>query len=102
MADRQLWRFLTNRPPGDGFLASGLWARSRHPNYLGEVAFWWGMWLLGVAADPAAWWTVAGAAAMTLLFRVVSIPMMDRRMRSRYPGYERFMRETPAMIPRLL
>ena len=44
---------------------SGLWARSRHPNYLGEVSTWWGLWLFALAAGLDWWWTVVGAAAIT-------------------------------------
>lgn len=87
LADLQLRRFLAaRRDPGE-VLASGLWALSRHPNYLGEVLFWWGLWLFGLAADPAWWWTAAGPLAITALFAFVSVPWMDRRMEARHPGW---------------
>ena len=55
----------------------------RHPNYLGEIGFWWGLWLFALAADPSWWWTVIGPLAMVALFARVSIPMMDQRLRER-------------------
>lgn len=94
-ADRQLWRWRASGRAGA--LRSGLWSRCRHPNYLGEVLFWWGLFLAGVAADPAWWPSVAGPLAITSLFLLVSIPWKDRRMRERHPGSE----ELPAVIPRL-
>jgi steroid 5-alpha reductase family enzyme len=94
-ADRQLWRW---RASGRrGALRSGLWGRCRHPNYLGEILFWWGLFLSGVATEPAWWPAVAGPLAITALFLGVSIPWKDRRMRERHPGSENL----PAMIPRL-
>ena len=86
-ADEQLRRWRLASPPPQGFLASGLWAWSRHPNYLGEMGFWWGLWLFGVAAAPRLWWTLAGPVAITLMFRFVSLPMIETRMRERRPAY---------------
>jgi len=83
----------------DGFLARGVWAWCRHPNYLGEVGFWWSLYLLALGAAWANWWTVAGPAVITLLFVVVSVPLMDRRMLRR-PGYAEHMRRVPALVPR--
>ena len=85
--------------PGE-FAASGLWAWCRHPNYLGEVAFWWGIYGFALAADWGHSWTVAGAVAMALLFRLVSVPLMDRRLAGRYPGYASFAAARPALWPR--
>lgn len=100
VADRQLRRFV--RAPGNRgrILDRGLWRHSRHPNYLGEIGFWWGMWLFGVAAAPSWWWTVAGPVAMVLLFVFVSVPMMDRRSLLRRPAYAEHMRRVPALLPR--
>jgi steroid 5-alpha reductase family enzyme len=51
------------------------------------MGFWWGLWLFGVAAAPALWWTVAGPLAITLMFRFVSLPMIETRMRERRPAF---------------
>src|SRR5262249_20349941 len=67
-ADKELVRFRRSQPPPDAILASGVWAWSRHPNYFGEMSFWWGLWLFAMAADPARWWTVIGPVGITLLF----------------------------------
>lgn len=99
VADLQLRRFLRTRRDPEAILDSGVWALSRHPNYLGEVLFWWGLFLSGVAAAPGWGWTVAGPLAITLLFVFVSVPWMDRRMASRHPGYAARLRTTPALVP---
>jgi steroid 5-alpha reductase family enzyme len=98
VADRQL---AAHRASGDGsVLTQGLWARSQHPNYLGELGIWWGVLLFGLAAG-APWWTAIGALAMTALFRFVSIPMMLRRKRARRPGYDAAVAGIPVLVPRL-
>ena len=99
IADLQLHAFIKNRKPGE-FIRTGLWAWSRHPNYFGEVLFWWGLMLFGLAAYPEGWWwLILGALAMTLMFVVVSIPMMDKRSCERRPGYDAFMRQVPMLVP---
>ncbi|MEV0895306.1 DUF1295 domain-containing protein [Actinoplanes sp. NPDC049802] len=99
-ADRQMRRF-TRDPANRGrIIDRGLWRHSRHPNYLGEIMFWWGLWLFGLAAAPDRWWTVLGPVTMVLLFLFVSVPMMDRRSMARRPAYEEHMRRVPALLPR--
>ncbi|MEU4562891.1 DUF1295 domain-containing protein [Actinoplanes sp. NPDC023936] len=99
-AGRQLHRFAADPAHRGQIMASGLWRYSRHPNYLGEILFWWGMWLFGLAAAPGWWWTVVGPVTMVLLFTAVSIPMMDKRSLERRPAYEEHMRRVPALLPR--
>ena len=100
VADEQRYHFTAS--PGDAdFIRSGVWAWSRHPNYLGEVAFWWGIFLFGLAAGGGNAWTVIGAVAMTALFWFVSIPLMERRMRQRRPGYPAYAERVPRLFPRV-
>jgi steroid 5-alpha reductase family enzyme len=100
VADLQLRRFLRSRRHPGAVLDTGLWRLSRHPNYLGEVTFWWGLWLFGLAADPRwAAGAIVGPISITLLFVLVSIPWMDRRMLSRHPDWGEWMRATPALLP---
>ena len=98
-ADEQLRKFVkANSKPGK-IMSTGLWAYSRHPNYLGEIMLWWGLFLFALSADLSYWWVVVGPVAMTLLFIFISIPMMDKRSLERKPGYEEHMRKVPAMFP---
>jgi steroid 5-alpha reductase family enzyme len=100
VADAQLHRFrAAGAPPGE-FLRTGLWAWSRHPNYLGEMGFWWGLWLFGVAAAPGLWWTIAGPLAITLMFRFVSLPMIEARMRERRPAFAEWTERSSLVLLR--
>ncbi|MEV4620255.1 DUF1295 domain-containing protein [Asanoa sp. NPDC049573] len=101
VADLQMHRFAAAAENRGRILATGVWRRTRHPNYLGEIAFWWGLFLFGLAAAPDWWWTVIGPVAMVVLFVAASIPLMDRRSLERRSGYADHMREVPALLPRL-
>lgn len=98
LADEQLRAFNRTKQPGD-IIKTGLWAHSRHPNYFGEMGFWWGLYLFALAADASYWWTIIGPLAMTAMFAWASIPMLDRRSAARRPGYEEHIRETNAVVP---
>jgi len=100
LADVQLRRF-TGDPANRGRVAEvGLWRWTRHPNYLGEITFWWGLWLFGIAAAPDWWWTVVGPVAMVALFVFVSVPLMERRSQQRRPDYAEYAQRVPALLPR--
>jgi steroid 5-alpha reductase family enzyme len=99
VADGQLRRFRRVTRDPAAVLASGLWAVSRHPNYLGEILFWWGLFLSGVAADPRWAWAVVGPLAITLLFLTVSVPWMDRHLAARHPAWAERVRGVPALLP---
>lgn len=99
-ADVDLRRFNRTKQPGD-VLNTGLWSRSRHPNYLGEMFWWWSLFLFALAADPGSWWTGIGATAMTLMFLTASIPIAEKRSAERRPGWVGYKASTPMLIPRL-
>ncbi len=98
-ADVQLLRFVRNGPAPEAIMKEGLWARCRHPNYLGEICFWWGLFLFGLTGGAGAWWTAAGPLAITLLFVFISIPLIDARMLRRRPGYAEHKRRVRALLP---
>ena len=99
VADEQMRRFRRVRTPGQ-VMDRGLWAWSRHPNYLGEILFWVSVWLFGVAAAPSWWWTLVGPLAMVGMFLGASIPMLDQRSRERRPEFAAYADRTPALVPR--
>jgi steroid 5-alpha reductase family enzyme len=95
-ADRQLDRF--KRGGGEGPCVVGLWRFSRHPNYLGELGFWFGLMLFGLAAG-APWWSVAGMVVMVTLFLGYSVPVMERKIEATRPSYRRIRERVPAVLP---
>jgi steroid 5-alpha reductase family enzyme len=103
VADRQLHDFVSDKPAPDAILKSGLWSWSRHPNYFGEVTFWWGLCLFGLAALSApvaeTWWLFVGPVAMTAMFFFVSIPLIDERMLAKRPHYADHMKRVSRLIP---
>lgn len=99
-ADNELRRFRLSNPPPDAILASGLWAWSRHPNYLGEMLFWIGLALFSLAAAGFTWWAWVGAVAMVAMFLGTSIPLKETRMLERRPAYAERQRRVSLLIPR--
>ena len=100
VADLQMHRFTSERQPGQ-VMSSGLWNWSRHPNYFGEVGFWFALALFGVAAAPAeAWWLFIGVVAMLAMFLGASIPMMEKRSLERRPDYQTVIDRVPRFVPR--
>jgi steroid 5-alpha reductase family enzyme len=102
IADNQLYRF-RKKDNRNQFIRSGLWQYSRHPNYLGEISFWAGMFLFVLSAsgfrNPGGLWTVIGLVFMILLFTLISIPLMEKRNKDRKPGYAEYSKEVPRLLP---
>jgi len=99
IADFQLHRFIRTRAEGEQ-LETGLWGWSRHPNYLGELGFWFGLFLFGLAAYPEGWyWLGTGVVLMALMFFMASIPMMEQRSLERRPDYQRIIDTVPMLLP---
>jgi len=97
VSDRQMDIFRRDPSNKGKCIDRGLWKYSRHPNYLGEISFWWGIWLMQVCIDPSAWYTVTGPALMTMLFAFVSIPMMEKHILETRPGYRKYQKKVPML-----
>lgn len=98
VADYQLFRFKSDPANKGRIMQGGLWRYSRHPNYFGEVALWWGVYLIALAV-PGGWMMVFGPLTITVLILVVSgIPMLE----ARYEGnaeFAEYKRRTSAFFP---
>lgn len=98
VGDAQLTRFKADPANAGRVLRSGLWARTRHPNYFGEAVMGWGLWLCALAAG--AWWTAFAPALMTfLLLRISGVALLERALLAEKPEYAAYVREVPAFWP---
>ncbi len=101
VGDWQLVRFKSNPANKGKLLTTGLWALTRHPNYFGDATVWWGYFVLAMAVDGG-WQSFFGPLLMTFLIRYVSgVSMLEKDQVKKYPAYADYIRNTPAMIPRL-
>jgi len=95
--DAQLVRFKADPANKGKIMNSGVWRYTRHPNYFGDAAQWWGYFLIALAAGG--WWTVFSPILMTtLLLRVSGVALLEKTMAAK-PGYEEYMRKTNAFVP---
>ncbi|MDX2070595.1 MAG: DUF1295 domain-containing protein [Haliscomenobacter sp.] len=98
VGDYQLTQFVKTRKHKEEVLQTGLWKYSRHPNYFGEIAMWWGIFVI-VLPIPSAWLGMIGPLTITLLLVFVSgVPMLEKR----YVGnaeYAEYQKRTSVLVP---
>ena len=99
-------RRLKENNPREAFIHSGLWARSRHPNYFGEITLWIGIAVIALN-------TLTGIEYITLispvfvyilLTRMSGINMLERIADERYGHLEEYIEykeNTPVLFLRL-
>ena len=75
----------------------GLWKHGRHPNYFGEIQFWWGIWIMYASLNGIDLY-IGGAIAMTALFLGISIPLMEKRQLANKPDYSEYRKQTRILI----
>lgn len=115
VADAQMFDFQTEKyrrkgageslQDGDfkrGFITSGVWGYSRHPNYFAEVSMWWAFYLFAVAASGE-WVNIAlcGPVLIFLLFVPpgASLALTETLSLQKYPAYAEYQRETSRFFP---
>jgi len=99
VSDLQLHRFQRISSDRARIIRTGLWKYARHPNYLGEILMWWGIYLVMLSVRPAHWFLGAGALVNTLMFLFISIPMAEKRMAGYKEGYAAYRGETNMLLP---
>lgn len=80
------------------FIETGLWKYSRHPNYLGEILMWWGVFVTVFACFTNVYLLALGALLNTILFVFVSIPLAEGKQ-SKKEGYKEYKNRTRALLP---
>ncbi len=97
--DWQLAQFKKDPANQGKVLDSGLWAYTRHPNYFGDAAQWWGFWLIAAGTGWGALTIISPALMTFLLVYVSGVAMLERHMRDK-PKYADYMHRTSAFFPR--
>ena len=99
VSDRAIHRFLREHRGERKTCDISVWRYSRHPNYLGEMSFWVGLYLYFAALCPEIWYAGLGFLSVIALFLSVSIPMMEKHNAERRDDYAEYKASTPALLP---
>lgn len=99
IGDHQLARFKADPANTGRIMDRGLWSWTRHPNYFGDAAVWWGIWLVSLST----WWsglTIISPLAMTyFLVFATGARLLEKHMRDR-PGWAEYAARTSMFLPR--
>ncbi|WP_312170994.1 DUF1295 domain-containing protein [Microbacterium sp.] len=106
VADAQKSAFRADPSNKDEFIRTGLWSRSRHPNYFGEIVIWVGVFLTAAPVLVGWQWValLSPLFVILLLTRVSGIPLLEARAEKKWgdrADYIAYRESTPSLIPRL-
>jgi len=106
IADQQKSRFRADPANAGRFINVGLWARSRHPNYFGEILLWAGIAVMAIPHLSGTQWVVmlSPLFVYALLTRISGVPALARRGQQLWgddPAYKVYVANTPRLLPRL-
>ncbi len=99
VGDWQLARFKRVPANKGKLMTQGLWSWTRHPNYFGEAALWWGLFLIAVGGDISRVWLVFSPVLITLLLLFVSgVPLLEKKYSGR-SDWQEYQRTTSKFFP---
>jgi steroid 5-alpha reductase family enzyme len=106
VADYQKRRFNSDPSNMGKFIQTGLWSRSRHPNYFGEITLWTGVLIIALPILQGWQWValISPVFVTLLLTRVSGIPLLEKKADQKWGGqedYEAYKKATPVLIPRV-
>ena len=90
IADLQMDKFKKNETNKGKINKTGLWKVSRHPNYFGEILFWFSMFLFDLSIGDELWILIFSPLIMFLLFTCISIPLLEKRQLENKPEYAEY------------
>jgi steroid 5-alpha reductase family enzyme len=106
IADNQKSKFRSIPENKDQFINEGLWARSRHPNYFGEITLWTGITVMGISTFEGMNYLAIFSPIFSylLLVYVSGVRMLEFRGHKKWghlDEYNSYKKNTPKLIPKI-
>lgn len=98
ISDKAIHKFLKEHKGERKTCNESVWKYSRHPNYLGEMSFWTGLFVYFLALCTKEWYKGLGFLSIIALFLLVSIPLMERHNLERRPDYALYKEKTSMIL----
>ncbi len=101
VGDIQLARFKSDSANAGKVMDKGLWKFTRHPNYFGDACAWWGIAIVAAESRIGLFGIIGALVMNTLLLKYSGVPILEKSINKRRPGYEEYQRRTSSFIPRM-
>ncbi len=105
-ADAQKFRFkFSGQKKKNGWIDQGVWRMSRHPNYLGEMMVWTGLYLFvlpSLEGLAIAGGLISPLYIIALLMFVSGVPLLEKSAEKKWgnkDAYQQYKNEVPLLIP---
>jgi len=98
IADKEMKSFIKIRTSRSEINRIGIWKNTRHPNYLGEILFWYGIALVYLLPSFNHWYLIFGAVTNNLMFMFISIPLADKHLKTYKADYQDYKKETWSLL----
>ena len=98
VGDWQLLRFKENPANKGRIIQTGLWRYTRHPNYFGEAALWWGIFLIALGSPQGSISIISPVLIGFLLLKVSGIPLLEAKYAGT-PEFEKYKERTRRFFP---
>lgn len=96
--DIQLALFKADPVNNGKVLNKGFWHYTRHPNYFGDSAVWWGYGLICLASGS--YLPAIGSILMTaLIIKVSGVALLEKSLKEKKPQYREYIEKTSSFIP---
>ena len=99
VGDAQLAAFTADPANKGQVMDRGLWRYTRHPNYFGDAAVWWGLTLLALHHAAGLIGLVSAALMTWLLAKGTGAKLLESTIGKRRPGYADYVRRTSGFFP---
>ena len=103
IADSQKTKFRKDPKNKDKFINEGLWAKSRHPNYVGEITLWAGVAIMSFSSLEGSQYISLISPIFTylLLVYVSGVPQLTASGKKKWghlESYQDYIKNTPTLI----
>ena len=106
ISDEQKKAFNKNNNDKGHFITSGLWSISRHPNYLGEIILWLGIFIISFSyLENWSYLSVISPISIIIILRFISgVPQLEKNAIKKWGNnkeYKKYKDKTPVLFPKI-
>ena len=103
IADKHKTKFRSVEENKDKFITTGLWSKSRHPNYLGEILLWFGIAVMSISSLSGYQYLtlISPVFSYVLIYYVSGVRLLEESAKKKWghlDSYKEYVKNTPVLF----